>query len=217
MHVKRIALALACGSAGCDAPVAGPCRELASDVQPAVVTLEIGGRAMCLAAVVAPGRALTAKHCVQGQRESGPMPPSELTVRTPDGGALEVQAVDAVAGAYEHLGELGGRDLAVLSFSAPFDPEPLALASSVPAVGEEVCVVLATATDAPAQTQLRTIESSQLYTRGLTCPGDSGGPLLDTSGEVIGVASWRTEGDCPRGISAFTRVEHHADWLKSRL
>lgn len=58
------------------------------------------------------------------------------------------------------------------------------------------------------------VESLTVYVDGATCPRDSGEPLLTTAGALLGVASWRTQGACGTGLSAFTRVEPRAAWVQ---
>lgn len=47
-----------------------------------------------------------------------------------------------------------------------------------------------------------------------TCRGDSGGPVLDALGNVIGIVSWGKNqciGDSQPGV--YTRVAHYSDWI----
>lgn len=48
------------------------------------------------------------------------------------------------------------------------------------------------------------------------CGGDSGGPIVNNQGEVVGVASW-TVRPCGSHPTVFKRVAHHLEWIQSQL
>lgn len=214
---STFALLLAVLCSGCDGSDLSPCEELGRGAREAVLEVEVDGVHVCLATVVAPHRALTAKHCVQSAGEAAPVQAERVELRADGGERLQVLSISSLAGTYRHLGELAGSDLAVVHFGGTFDPEPLGVSEESVAQGDEVCVFRRAALESPAGTLARAVESSQIYTPGLTIPGDSGGPLVDASGEIVGVASWKSDDEFGPGLSAFTRTDVHRSWLVAAL
>jgi trypsin len=52
-----------------------------------------------------------------------------------------------------------------------------------------------------------------------TCSGDSGGPLFDRNGTIVGVTSWRKDGPCGLAdLPSFkTRVSNYADFIRESI
>ena len=136
---------------------------------------------------------LTAKHCVQRADAEAPVEPATLAVlvgadpRAPRA-RLPVRQVVTVPGRYgaDLRGALAGRDLALLVLAAPAPVVPARLALDerrpdlVVAVGYRgVGRELGPRAAHPGR--VGTTDARRIVTSPLTCPGDSGGPLLDLS------------------------------------
>jgi S1-C subfamily serine protease len=52
------------------------------------------------------------------------------------------------------------------------------------------------------------VDSAFIYTTPASCPGDSGSPLVDATGRLVGVASASASRDCERATSLFGRLDH---------
>lgn len=188
--------------------------EDASDVAAeSVVVVEVSGEAVCLGTAIDDGWILTAKHCVQSSGAQAPVQPSVVRVRDFDGTAHAVAALEVWGGVYESLGQLAGHDIALLQLESPADLVPLAALERAPRQDSTTCALLADDISAPEPVLVRAVESLAIYVDGVTCAGDSGGPLLDRQGSLLGVASWRTEGECGTGTSVFTRTDAHHEWM----
>lgn len=202
----------ACNETG----VPEPCSEATWDASLRVVVLELDGTPTCLASVVADRWVLSAHHCIQPEGAETPLSPSTLAIRTNDGRRIAITRVETVGGPYETLGQLAERDIALLRTATPpstsLDPLPFSIEGM-----HSFCVVRNDDPPLPSAVQVRAVESHTIYTHGQTCGGDSGGPLLDETGAIVGVTSWRTSDDCDEGTSAFVRLAPHREWIDSIL
>jgi len=158
--------------------------DLYSAVSPSIVTLEvenIAGKHFVANAFLAveKGLAVTAWHVVHDARR--------VQARFADN---QVVTVAGLVDKDENL------DLALLSLESGARPR-IKLASGTPRIGSRVYLVgsprgLDFSMSEGLISQIRTLDGVRYYQ--LSCPmspGDSGGPVLNDRGEVIGVVSWR--------------------------
>jgi secreted trypsin-like serine protease len=181
-----------------------------------VVNIEVSGTESCLGTHIREDWVLTAKHCIQTTGASTPVPAATVIV-VARGGRFVVDRIEAVSGAYSTLESLSGRDLALLHLTVPLDFVPVASLTNALDDPEAAIVVQRGAPYRAVPVVVKAVESGSIYTEGVTCWGDSGGPLLAADGKVMGVASWRTIGECGTGVSVFARVDAHADWILTRV
>ena len=178
----------------------------------AVVEIEIEGQPVCLGTVIDPQWALTAKHCVQPPGADAPFASSAIRLWAEDARAHDVVGVEVLGGRYESLGAISGRDIALLKLTVS-STTLVDIAETMPTDSSHACVVLTDDIKQPEAVTIHATQPRSIYVDGVTCPGDSGGPLLTTDGELLGVASWRTLGTCGTGLSVFTRLDAHRAWM----
>ncbi|MCB9634646.1 MAG: hypothetical protein H6721_21175 [Sandaracinus sp.] len=189
--VRRGALLLVLATLGVAAFALAP-----STPSPPVVLLlerEVGGP--CHAFCAGPGEAWTAAHCVDGQ--------TELAVRSADGSTHRVRDVEAPA--LTGAGDVTRRardDRArlLLGADSPCDGAPR---FGVARRGDEVVLRLARTS---REGRLGRGGSGTLSASVHACGGDSGAPLLDRQGRVLGLAVGRNGHGCDDGASFFVAL-----------
>jgi S1-C subfamily serine protease len=153
-------------------------------ISPSVLTLEVenfrGEKFVGSAFLsVRPGLAVTAWHVVHDAKE--------IQARFPGNKPVKVLGL---------VGKDEGRDLAFLEIESTKEPD-MKLATVAPRVGTKVFVIGApqgmdfSIADGLVS-QLRDVDGMRQYQ--LSCPispGNSGGPVLNDNGEIVGVISWR--------------------------
>lgn len=195
--------------AGCYEPSPLPSSEHLA--RRALVSVWLDGEAHCLGVAIDAETVITAKHCVQRVNDMAPLHPGRFIV-VGSGSGRQVVAVEPIPGGYQQLGELVGRDLAILEVRG----EPLegAKMTNTPlGSGDEVFFLPRDGGDARSGA-VRASTSRELMTDPLTCEGDSGGPLFDSRGSVVGIASWRSGSQCGDGLSAFVQLGPNSEWLE---
>ncbi|MER5733523.1 trypsin-like serine protease [Streptomyces sp. NPDC002138] len=201
--VAATALAAGLLSAAPAQAVAGP--ETAAGRYPYLAKLDIGdaspGRG-CTAVLVDPRWILTAAGCL-ATTPGTPVPagkPALKTTATLSGQTRDV--VEVSAGATD-------RDVVLARLAAPVtDIAPARLAATAPPAGAELAAVGfgRTRTEwvpGKAHTGAFTADSADATTLSITgkgadvlCKGDTGGPLLNAAGELVGINSRSWQGGC---------------------
>lgn len=180
-----------------------------------VLHVDLDGVPHCLGAAAGEaGLVITARHCVI-DAEGAAVDPARLSLRHNAwvGRVAEVHLLPAgVGGATDRM----DGDVALLrAVGAPWT-HGLALGAE-PRVGSSVVAFLR-GTDRPIhgiETTLVRVDALHVRTPGVTCVGDSGGPLILETDQLVGIASLRTGPSCTGGFSMFTRVDVRADWVRS--
>ena len=190
----------------------------------AIGVYDLRNHALCSGSLVAPNAVLTARHCVQ-LPTVGISDPRDFFVWAGDSDAhmssrRDVSAIVSLGGTYDTLGDLAGRDIALLVLDGPLRANRSGLHRG--ALRSRVVLVegLGATARGDLPGRLRRTEapvirasSNELFTTAVTCDGDSGGPAFDGSGRVVAVASFRGLGECGAGTSEFSRIEPHLGWL----
>ena len=179
--------------------------DVISRSMPAVVRVEAGS-GFGTGFFVAPDTILTNVHVVSGN--------STVTIRRP-GGATQSAHVEFTAP------EL---DIAVMRVSSPDPNQPtLTMGSGMHARAGQEVITLGTPMGLQ-NTVTRGIVSAVREVGGLTLvqtdaavnPGNSGGPLLDRAGEVIGITSMGMRSAVAQGLSFAIAIEHAQALLAGR-
>jgi hypothetical protein len=189
-----------------------------------VVRLVIGS-VTCSGALIEADRVLTAHHCVSARSRHGEMLAEDVkpeAIRVELGGEDlpwgEVGVRAVVAPTCGHAA--GDGDLAVLVLDRPLvgmqtrpariDRGPV-LKESIQPIGFGRCAL---STDAlhrrtRARASIDTISDARFRADAAICPGDSGGPVVTTNGEVLGVisAAVMDADESTVGRAEFTRLD----------
>jgi hypothetical protein len=173
---------------GCDARLVDG--EAPSGERVHALLLEREDGSTCHAVCLGEGQAVTAAHCI-------------------DGGALHVVSEDGTRAPARARGARprggGGlrNDLARLEVGSICGRAPRASAAEL---GTAVRLVRRVERDAPSDGFVRDRGSGLVITTPLVCAGDSGAPLVDAAGRLVGVAVARTFDGCAAGGSVFVEV-----------
>ena len=184
---------------------------------PAVVYLIVGNGA-CTGTVIDPYVIMTARHCVVGVQ------PSRVEVHTGANpswgdGTLLAYAGDIVTAEFRN----GDYDIALLRSGVDLGVEPLPYSHDMlnPSIGDTVVAIgYGQADEAGNEGPKRRGEGivqdvsiDVFLTTAVTCYGDSGGPIFDQAGTVVGVVSGGTAATCAGGQDLDVNVGLHADWI----
>lgn len=195
---------------------------------PAVVAIRIGSNALCTGSIVAPDVVLTARHCVSNTAEAvscgshdvyGDRDPRAMVVYSNGVAIAKGRALVVPSSS-----RLCGEDAAAIVLDRKVSITPLSIGS--PASGEWATAVGfgKQGTYGPAGEKMKrkvrvlAVSSSELEIGQGTCPGDSGGPLLDGNGKIIGIVS-RGNPPCdgPNATNIYSRADVHADLVKKAV
>ncbi|MFO0682568.1 MAG: trypsin-like serine protease [Sandaracinus sp.] len=192
------------------------CSEQARDpehsevVAASTMSLTLDGSPRCLATILRTGLALTAQHCVEEPGAPAAIGADRLLLHR-GSTTLRVSSVVLRIERYEILADLSGRDLALLVVEPGEGYDGLAGGGRV-LRGDIVFASTGVERVGLRSGRVRVADGQTIYTDPLVCDGDSGGALVDQSGALVGVASWRSA-ECGAGSSVFTRVDAHDAWL----
>ncbi len=189
------------------------------DGDPQTVYLMQRGGFICTGSLIAPRVVLTALHCVDSGGGVGPA--SQFSIGTgprADGSSVYARVTEvrtARASRFE------GNDIALLLLTSAGSLSPYQVSFVAPRVGDPIVGIGYGQTSGgsrglPAGRKYRgastigRLGTMEIVTqRALPCYGDSGGPLFDAAGRVIGIVSRGTASTCEGGSGIYTRVDAH--------
>ncbi len=181
------------------------CSPLSPPVSTDAILVDVrrDGERICRGTVLSPRVVLTAAHCVDD------LEIASLDVRWGDQ-SHAVRRVVSRAETAQTVDEAHGVDLAVLVVEGAM----VGAADVVVGRLNERESSFVARGDGWRRLTVLSVEDRAFYSEGATCGGDSGAPVLDGDGELVGVASWRTPGPCDSGTSVFTRADWHREWIR---
>jgi V8-like Glu-specific endopeptidase len=231
----------AAGAAGCAAemePVAGAAEAIAGGTRelgyPSVVFLYNFAGSACTASIIAPRVVLTAKHCVRDGSRNRAAPARNFRVGVGSSARAltaiyEVSEVRAAPGSWDIE---DGSDVAVLILATPARETPLAYsklrpsalgAGPVKAVGYGQLPDGSSGTKYSVTTSVDGISGNFIFVRPSVCSGDSGGPALDATDTIWGVASFiyspdgRTQPQCGTAPGAYASISPYIDFIERAI
>ncbi len=188
---------------------------------PSVVFLVVGD-GMCTGSVIDPFVILTARHCVAG---IDPLTVEVFTGADPlrgDGDlvAWRGQIVDSAVPSDEG-------DIAVLMSGVELGLAALPYSNDLtnPAIGNAVIAIGygqgddygGEGTKRRGQGTVQDVFLDGFLTTAVTCFGDSGGPIFDQAGTIVGVVSAGTADTCSSGQDFDVNVGYYADFLDDAI
>lgn len=189
------------------------------DGDPQTVYLMQRGGFVCTGSLIAPRVVLTALHCVDSGGGVGPASQFSIGVGPRADGSSVYARVSEVRTA--RASRFEGNDIAVLLLTSAGSLTPYEVSFVAPRVGDPIIGIGYGQTNGsrrglPAGRKYRgastigRLGAMEIVTqRALPCYGDSGGPLFDAAGRVIGVVSRGTASMCEGGSGIYTRVDAH--------
>lgn len=197
------------------------------DGDPQTVYLMYRGGFVCTGSLIAPRVALTALHCVDSGGGVGPASAFSIGVGPRADGREVYARVSEIR--TPRSGSFAGNDIAVLILASAGSLTPYEPSFAAPRVGDPVVGIgygqtngsrrgLPSGRKYRGASRIGALGRMEIVTAGpLSCYGDSGGPLFDAAGRVIGVVSRGTAGTCEGGSTIYTRVDAHRALIERAL
>jgi V8-like Glu-specific endopeptidase len=213
------------------APIAAGVRETG---YPSVVFLYNTSGSACTASIIAPRVVLTAKHCVRNGNTNSASPASRFQVYV--GSSVRsfssMYTVSEVRVAPGSWNIEDGSDVAILILSTPAREAPIAYSRERPTrlTGQTITAIGygelpdgSSGTKYRVSTLVEYVMSNFIFVDPSVCSGDSGGPLLDSEGQVHGVASFiyspdgRTSPRCGTAPGAYAALYPYLDFIDQAI
>jgi len=161
-----------------------------SDVMNSVVLIKVGGQSGCGAIVSVDGHVITAAHLVTAVEKVSVALKSGLVL---DGDVVAIDVPQDIG--MVKLPGSGYRCLAMAS-------QPAGIGTDIYAIGAPISEELSFTVSKGILSGIREINGfAYLQTDAGLNPGNSGGPLLSTNGEVLGIVSWKVASVGVEGIA----------------
>ena len=242
-----LALSVACEAPAPDARLVAKQRQPIIGGTPApnednVVAVQLQG-GLCSGALISDRVVLTAKHCVQMPGDDGPLPASQLVVgvgseyswfgqqsNLQQYRALKVVTTPGPFNEADLESTLMGHDVALITLEESPGVKPLLVKLTDPSdeSGRPAVAIGYGATPSSqyggtkmrVDTRVTSVSATGIRVDNTICHGDSGGPLINSNGEIIGVVSvglGSVDEQCPNGPGYYNRIDIFADMIRGAV
>jgi secreted trypsin-like serine protease len=157
---------------------------------------------------------VTAWHCIQLPGASKPFDKNTITIVSLSGEKRQISRIVTLRDRFTHLGELSGRDIALLEVNTGFSHSASIPEQMPHSDDSDVSVLVARDGHVTSKkVTVKKITHKSIYIDPTICKGESGAPLLDANANLIAIASWHAGKNCGTGLSVFNRLDVYRSWI----